>query len=271
MSSKLKKSVTTFILCCSLAVMLAACATQRNNPAPGQQNLQQQGQDRQQQRQNTQLQGIENQNALDLTPQTGQTRNPLIMNRQNDNNGNAINTTPGTAQRQNGMLNNTMPNNNNNNLMRDNNGLFNNNNANNDANNTNNIGDTNQPGLVGQMNADTAKSGQIKAQLEKMSGVDDVSVIVLGNTALIGCDINNNANANNRNNANNNRTGNTDDLRNKIVQQVKNMDKSITNCIVTDKPELLEKINALGKDIANGEPGNEITEEFNRIIRSINQ
>ena len=25
------------------------------------------------------------------------------------------------------------------------------------------------------------------------------------------------------------------------------MDKSITNCIVTDKPELLEKINALGK------------------------
>ena len=71
------------------------------------------------------------------------------------------------------------------------------------------------------MNADTAKSGQIKAQLEKMSGVDDVSVIVLGNTALIGCDSNNNANANNRNNANNNRTGNTDDLRNKIVQQVK--------------------------------------------------
>ena len=49
------------------------------------------------------------------------------------------------------------------------------------------------------------------------------------------------------------------------------MDKSITNCIVTIKPELLEKINALGKDIANGEPGNEITEEFNRIIRSINQ
>lgn len=247
MDSNLKKRVTTFILCCSIAVTLAACATQRNNPAPERQNGWQQ-------RQNAQLQGMENQNAFDLTPQTGQTRNPLIMNDQNNNNNNALNTTPGTAQRQNRLLNNNDALINN--AALDNNGIFNNNNANNNENN-------NQPGLFGQMNADTVKSEKIKAQLEKMSGVDDVSVIVLGNTALVGCDINNNAN--------NNRTGNTDDLRNKIVQQVKSLDKSVTNCIVTDKPEILERINALGNDITNGKPGNEITDEFNRIIRSIKQ
>ena len=91
------------------------------------------------------------------------------MNRQNDNMEMQLTLPLELHKGKNGMLNNTMPNNNNNNLMRDNNGLFNNNNANNDANNTNNIGDTNQPGLVGQMNR-YCKSGQIKAQLEKMSG-----------------------------------------------------------------------------------------------------
>jgi len=235
MERSLKKGVTIFILCCALVAMLGACMTQRNNTVPENQNGMMQ-------RQNTQLQGIENQNALDLTPQTGQTRNPLILNRQN-NNGNTLNTTPGTAQKQNSMLNNSTLNNN----------------TNNNA-NANNNGNNNQMGLVGQMNADTTKSKQIKAQLEKMSGVDDVSVIVLGNTALVGCDI-----------KNDNRTGNTDDLRNKIMQKVKNMDNSITNCVVTDKPEILERIKTLGEDITNGKPGNQITEEFNRIIKSINQ
>ncbi|HHV97712.1 MAG TPA: hypothetical protein GXX37_14830 [Clostridiaceae bacterium] len=228
MNKIFKKGVTIFILCCTIVFMLGACMTQRNNTVPERQN----NQNNLTQRQDTQLQGFENQNDRDLTPQTGQTRNPLILNRLNNNDRNALDTTPRTTQRQNGILNND---------------------ANNNINN-------NQTGLVGQMNADTEKSKQIKAQLEKMSGVDDVSVVVLGNTALVGCDIDND-----------NRTGNTDNLKNKIVQQVKNMDNSITNCVVTDKPEILERIKALGEDITNGKPGNEITEEFNRIINMINR
>jgi len=53
--------------------MLGACMTQRNNTVPERQN----NQNNLTQRQDTQLQGFENQNDRDLTPQTGQTRNPL--------------------------------------------------------------------------------------------------------------------------------------------------------------------------------------------------
>jgi len=202
MGSNLKKGFITFLAFVFIVTMLSACAMQRTNRLPGQPNVQQQGQ-------NIQRQEFRDGNALNVTPQTEQTRNLL-------------NVPPQTGR--DGIMNNNPQ--------------------------------TNQPGIVGQMNADTKKAENIKAQVKSMNEVKDASVIVIGNTALVGCKLSGNA-------------GNTADIRNKVIQKVKSTDNTITNCTVSESPQILDRINKLGTDITNNKPVNEISEEFNRIIKTI--
>lgn len=49
-----------------------------------------------------------------------------------------------------------------------------------------------------------------------------------------------------------------------------NIDKTITNVIATQSSDIVNRITTLSKDITDNTPVNDIINEFNRIIRSIN-
>lgn len=107
-----------------------------------------------------------------------------------------------------------------------------------------------------QMLPDMQKAKNIKNQLNNMSEVENVNVVVVGDTALVGCKPSGNAKDVNA-------------LKNKIVNKVKEIDKSIKNVTVSEKADIMDRIKRLENDVENNIPMDKITNEFNRIIREI--
>jgi hypothetical protein len=61
----------------------------------------------------------------------------------------------------------------------------------------------------------------------------------------------------------------TGPTQNTISDKVKQLDRSIKNCIVTDSKDAINKINQLQNDINNNKPAKEITDKFNQLANSI--
>jgi len=103
---------------------------------------------------------------------------------------------------------------------------------------------------------DTQRAAKIERQLESMNGVNDCTVLVNGNTALIGL-------KNIRSNA-----GNISGLRSSIERRVRQADPSITNVRITNSPDVLSRMGRMGKAGNNGMTDN-FMEEFNKLMNSI--
>ena len=88
---------------------------------------------------------------------------------------------------------------------------------------------------------DSQRAENIKNQLNQMEEVEDVNVVVMGNTALVGCKPSGNAKDVNA-------------VKEKIVNKVKQADKSITNVTVSEKTDIMEMISKLENDIKNNNP-----------------
>ncbi|PNT92415.1 YhcN/YlaJ family sporulation lipoprotein [Clostridium thermosuccinogenes] len=177
---------------------------------------------------------------FDVTPETNRTTTGANIGTGNNNNGRNGNFL--------GMGNN---NNRNGNLL----GMDNNNNG-----NGNFLGMGNNGGQAPQTAAgpsDRSKAASIKRGLESMPGINNVDVVVMGDTAVVSYGRKNGAD-------NANVTNQT------ITNRVKQIDNTITNVYVSDSADIGSQIRRLSNDMINNKPLDEITNSFNKLINKIN-
>jgi len=96
---------------------------------------------------------------------------------------------------------------------------------------------------------------------------------VIGNNDNMGVTDGRTGNLTNSGNMTDNRfTGNnaaSGDAESRIKTEVMNADKSITNVVCTQNTEYVERIKNLRRQITDNNAGNDIIDEFNRIVQSI--
>lgn len=102
------------------------------------------------------------------------------------------------------------------------------------------------------------RSKVISEKLTEIDGIKNATVIITGNTALIGVDI----------------PADTQDdkikeLKNKVESTTKNADKVIDNVAITADADIVTRIKNMGKDITDGKPISGFGEEIEEIIKRI--
>ncbi|WP_051003979.1 YhcN/YlaJ family sporulation lipoprotein [Gottschalkia acidurici] len=107
-------------------------------------------------------------------------------------------------------------------------------------------------------NSMVEKSDRIANKLTELPEVKNASVILTGNTCLVGI------------NTNDNTEGKvTTDLKNRVEAKVKEEDSNINNVAVTADPDLIKRVENLGTDVRNGKPISGLGNEVEEIIRRI--
>lgn len=104
----------------------------------------------------------------------------------------------------------------------------------------------------------TDKADKIAAEVTKVKDVKSATVVITGNTALVGI----------------NMTSGTKGTLNAQVKEnvenaVKAVDKNITRVSVTADPDLFTRIENIAKDIGNGKPLSGFGQEIEEIIRRV--
>ncbi|MGI6778049.1 MAG: YhcN/YlaJ family sporulation lipoprotein [Acetivibrionales bacterium] len=121
-------------------------------------------------------------------------------------------------------------------------------------------GQTQQLGQVpqpGQTNASSnkQKAENISNQLKKMNEVDEVNTVCSGNTAVVAYDPSNTG-------------GDTEKVKNEIINRVKDLEPTITNVVVSESADIMQKVKTLANNMAN-RPMNEIDDEIRKLIQQI--
>ncbi|HOV26090.1 MAG TPA: YhcN/YlaJ family sporulation lipoprotein [Pseudobacteroides sp.] len=132
-----------------------------------------------------------------------------------------------------------------------------NNNTNNISNNINNITNVRFNGTGEQLGYNTQRADNICKQIDSINGIENVNVVVVGNTALIGY-------------ASTNKHANMASTKNAISTKVKQIDNSITNVVIADSKDISKRIADLANNIKNNKPKNQLDSEFNQIMKSLN-
>jgi len=101
-------------------------------------------------------------------------------------------------------------------------------------------------------------SRRIADRVEDIQGVNKAYVLISGNTAIVGVDMDNNAEGQV-----------TRNLKQKIEKAVKRVDNDIDNVSVTADPDLLTRIQNMFEDMDKGNPIRGFTDEFQEILRRI--
>ncbi|MBZ4644963.1 MAG: hypothetical protein PWR27_621 [Petroclostridium sp.] len=121
------------------------------------------------------------------------------------------------------------------------------------------------PGRVGINNnapaaTDANRTAQyIANQLSAMEPIERATVVISGNTALVGIDIVDNYY----------KYDEEEYLKDDLVQKVKNMAPGVTNVAITESPDLYQRISNLSRDMANGRVIQGLTNEFTEIVNRI--
>ncbi len=109
------------------------------------------------------------------------------------------------------------------------------------------------------MNTDLSyRADTIANKVANLKEVNDCTVIISGNTAIVGVDMKNQVEGNL-----------TTDLKKKIENTVRNADKDIRNVTVTADADLFQRIQNIGRDIRGGKPISGFGEEIEEIIRRV--
>ncbi|KGG80555.1 hypothetical protein Y919_05470 [Caloranaerobacter azorensis H53214] len=104
----------------------------------------------------------------------------------------------------------------------------------------------------------SARAEKIADSIVDLPGVDDATVVITGNTALVGVDIEKELEGKV-----------VTDLKKQIVTRVKQTDKDIKNVTVTADPDLFERIDDIAQEINRGRGMSEFADEVKEIIRRI--
>ena len=112
-----------------------------------------------------------------------------------------------------------------------------------------------QYGMQDNNSYDLARMQKIQQELEKLQGYNDVTCVVNGNTAVVGCTPKNNV-------------SNTQ-AKNEITNIVKRCDPSISNCEVVNNKEGISRISRMAEDIRKGNIGTTISQDFQKMLNDI--
>lgn len=114
----------------------------------------------------------------------------------------------------------------------------------------------NYEGNYQPMTMDKEKSSKIEEQLKNINGVENINVMVNGNTALVGYKPSGAA-------------GDPTATKAEIVKKVKEIDKSITEVRVSEAPDIMSKMKKLSTDLTNNKAVDNISSEFDKIFKDI--
>lgn len=122
-----------------------------------------------------------------------------------------------------------------------------------------NINDDNIGRNINNSNADLSdRADKIAENVADLKEVNDATVIISGNTAIVGVDIKDQIEG-----------ALTTNLKKKVEKTVRNTDKSIRNVTVTADADLFKRIQNIGRDIRAGKPISGFGSEIEEIIRRI--
>lgn len=111
---------------------------------------------------------------------------------------------------------------------------------------------------IGTENNMVQRAELIANKVARMTNVEDASVVITNNTALVGVDITNGRNVEM-----------SQDMRTQIERTVRNADRRINNVVVTAEPDIFDRIGEIGMDIRRGRPMTGYTNEIEKIMRRI--
>ncbi|GFN35475.1 YhcN/YlaJ family sporulation lipoprotein [Tepidimicrobium xylanilyticum] len=112
--------------------------------------------------------------------------------------------------------------------------------------------------LDNNINNMSTRANAIARRITNLNEVNRCSVLLSGDTAIVGVDINDNFEGKM-----------SENLKIKIENIVKNMDNNITNVSVTADPDLFTRISNIAKDIREGRPITGFARQFQEILRRI--
>lgn len=121
--------------------------------------------------------------------------------------------------------------------------------------------DNNRIGRVpgdNNMNNLSRRANSIARRIAQLNEVNRCSVLLSGDTAIVGVDI-----------ANNLEGRMTTELKQKIENIVKDMDNNIKNVSITADPDLFTRISNMARDIRDGRPITGFANQFQEILRRI--
>lgn len=104
----------------------------------------------------------------------------------------------------------------------------------------------------------STRASAIAQRVANLKEVNNCSVLLSGNTAIVGVDIKNTLH-----------DKMTTDLKQKIEKTVKNVDNSVKSVSITADPDLYTRISNMAKDIRDGRPISGFANEFQEILRRI--
>lgn len=121
--------------------------------------------------------------------------------------------------------------------------------------NPNNNRDNN---IVDKSNNMSKRADTIAKKVTDLNEVNSSSVLLTGNTCIVGVNIKNNIEGKT-----------TSDLKQKIEKTVKNTDNEVKNVSITADPDIYKRISNMATDIGNGNPISGFADEFEEILRRI--
>lgn len=104
----------------------------------------------------------------------------------------------------------------------------------------------------------STRAAKIASNVAKLPEVNRATVVISGNTAIVGIDMKANVQG----------THETQ-VKKKVEKTVRDTDKGIKNVSVTSDPDLYTRINNIAKGIAAGRPLSEFTKQITEILKRI--
>ncbi|NLY78188.1 MAG: YhcN/YlaJ family sporulation lipoprotein [Tissierellia bacterium] len=112
--------------------------------------------------------------------------------------------------------------------------------------------------ILNNDNNNSRLADRIAKEIERLNNVDEASVLLSGNTAIVGVDMDDDVEGQI-----------TSDLKQRIAKIVKNRNKDIENVSITADPDLFTRISNMAEDITNGRPISGFADQFEEILRRI--
>ncbi|NLK21426.1 MAG: YhcN/YlaJ family sporulation lipoprotein [Epulopiscium sp.] len=108
------------------------------------------------------------------------------------------------------------------------------------------------------MEYNTQRANRIAEKIARLPEVEKTTVVITGNTALIGLSLGTNTGEEQVN-----------QIKKKVEKETFLMDASLKNISITSSPEIVERIIDISKGINKGRPINGLSEELGAIIRRV--
>lgn len=144
-------------------------------------------------------------------------------------------------------------------LAKNNSGVRNNNRLNNNINNNldNDVRNDNMT-RNNKVNTASNRAEKIAKKVSNLNEVNSATVVISGNTALVGVNIKNNLEGKMTNN-----------LKNKVEKIVRNTDTNVKNVSVTADADLYKRLSNMARDVRTGKPISGFAKEIQEILRRI--